>query len=79
MSEGQKILVFLRENKDYFRTHYKVSKIGLFGSFARNDADDKSDIDILVEFDGDVDIYETKQALKEFAEEVKELYSSIGP
>ncbi|HMN24919.1 MAG TPA: nucleotidyltransferase family protein [Ignavibacteriaceae bacterium] len=30
---------------------YKVNKIGLFGSHSRNDADNKSDIDLLVEFD----------------------------
>lgn len=29
---------------------YKVKEIGLFGSFARNEMTDKSDIDVLVEY-----------------------------
>ena len=34
----------------YLAVEYGVSRIGLFGSFASQTADEKSDIDLLVEF-----------------------------
>ena len=43
------IFDFLRKNKDSIES-YGVKKIGLFGSFVRNNQKDESDIDILVEF-----------------------------
>jgi predicted nucleotidyltransferase len=36
---------------------YGVSKVGLFGSSARGEAGRNSDIDILVDFDGDKETY----------------------
>jgi len=47
---------------------YGVSKIGVFGSFSRGDEVRNSDIDILVEFDKDIDIFEFI-ALKDFLSE----------
>jgi predicted nucleotidyltransferase len=44
----------LRENKKYFEDKYSVSKIGIFGSYARNEANADSDIDILVDFDNPI-------------------------
>jgi len=35
-----------------------IKSIGLFGSFARGDASDQSDVDILVEFDADKHTYD---------------------
>ncbi len=43
------ILNFLKTNKQLLNEKYSVTKIGLFGSYARNEANEKSDIDILVE------------------------------
>lgn len=43
------ILNFLRENKDLFKSKFHITKIGLFGSFARNEQKPNSDIDILIE------------------------------
>ena len=37
---------------------YGVSKIGVFGSFSRGEEAKDSDIDILVDFDKDIDIFE---------------------
>ncbi len=45
------ILAFLHEHKHEFYTNYGVTKIGLFGSFARNEATENSDIDIAVEIE----------------------------
>jgi len=43
------ILTFLREKKSYLAEQYGVISIGLFGSYARDEARDDSDIDIVVE------------------------------
>lgn len=39
----------IAQNKDYLRKTYGVEEIGVFGSFARGDQDEKSDVDIAVE------------------------------
>ncbi len=41
----------LQEVMPYLRTHYGVRSLALFGSYVRGEATDKSDLDILVEFD----------------------------
>ncbi|HNZ28112.1 MAG TPA: nucleotidyltransferase family protein [Spirochaetota bacterium] len=46
------ILINLKKIKDQLKL-YGVVKIGLFGSYARNENTDQSDIDIIVEFNKD--------------------------
>ncbi len=41
----------LQEKRDYLRTHFSVSKLGVFGSVAKDKVSETSDIDIVVEFD----------------------------
>jgi predicted nucleotidyltransferase len=50
MAKREEILSFLQEKKDILFSEYKLVKLGLFGSFARNEALDDSDIDLIVEF-----------------------------
>ena len=58
---------FLTENKEYFRKEFHVSKIGLFGSFARGEQRSDSDIDILIEIENDTqNIYDLKWELREY-------------
>ena len=57
MVNKQFILKFLKDNKQKLKDKYKVNKIGLFGSFARNEETDKSDIDILVDMPSSFDNY----------------------
>lgn len=45
------ILATLREQKAFLGAEYGVKRIGLFGSFADNRGSEKSDIDLVVEFD----------------------------
>ncbi len=45
-----KILGVLKTNKQYIQANFSVKSLGLFGSYARDEADDNSDIDILVTF-----------------------------
>lgn len=40
----------LKAEKQYLAEKFNVSKIGIFGSYARNEQTNESDIDILVEF-----------------------------
>ena len=49
-SSRQDILVSLKNLKREVAKEYSVKKIGLFGSFARNEQTRQSDIDLLVEF-----------------------------
>jgi len=42
------ILNYLKEHSAEFRSKYAVEKIGLFGSYAREEATQSSDIDIFV-------------------------------
>jgi len=55
--EKETILDFLKKNKPYFEEQYKISKIGLFGSYACNKQTEKSDIDILVSMPSSFDDY----------------------
>ena len=48
--DSVKIIKKLKENKDVL-IKYGVKKIGLFGSFIRDEQKDNSDIDFLVEFE----------------------------
>jgi uncharacterized protein len=67
MLNKNEILSFLQEHIHDLKTEYKISKIGIFGSFARNEENDNSDIDILLEFEsGTENIYEKKIKLKEY-------------
>lgn len=68
LSSGE-ILHFLKENKSYLREHFHCSEIGLFGSFARNEQTDESDIDILVVFEPETaNLYDIELEVKHYLE-----------
>ena len=67
MLTQQNILNFLSENKLFLREQFHVVKIGIFGSFARNEQNPDSDIDILIEMENNVsNVYDLKWNLREF-------------
>ena len=69
MLTSEEIIRFLKENKSHFKTRFYCSEIGLFGSFARNEQTNESDIDILVVFEtGTPNLYNVEQELKEYLE-----------
>jgi predicted nucleotidyltransferase len=47
----------IKEHFNELHDEYFVSRIGVFGSFARGEATDESDVDILVEFNRRVDLF----------------------
>jgi predicted nucleotidyltransferase len=58
MYTTEQILKILSEKKSHLQKKYSISELGIFGSFARGDFNEKSDIDILVDFNGRIDGFE---------------------
>jgi len=56
MYNTQQILAILKKQKQELEKKYPISELALFGSYARGDNHEKSDIDILVDFDGRIGI-----------------------
>ncbi|WP_222718398.1 nucleotidyltransferase family protein [Aliarcobacter vitoriensis] len=51
--DKDQVLNYLKNHKQYIFNTFGLNKIGLFGSFARNENKDSSDIDILFEVEKD--------------------------
>ena len=62
----QDILQVLLEHKEYMQMKMGVKRIGLFGSYAREEANEGSDVDILVELQSPD--FEKLMALQAFLE-----------
>jgi uncharacterized protein len=52
------ILEQLRILKSQLRERYPIEYMGVFGSYVRNEADEKSDLDVLVDFNGPVSFFQ---------------------
>jgi uncharacterized protein len=65
--KSREILIFLKQHKKTFHSEFGIVKIGLFGSFARGEATNSSDIDILIVMeDGTEDMFEKRMKLMEY-------------
>lgn len=65
MIESKKILQFLSENKERWLKDYQIEKIGIFGSCARGDQKENSDIDLIVEFSNNTqDLHSKKNKIR---------------
>lgn len=53
----EEILEKLKNEREKLKELYKVKKIGLFGSYVSNKQKATSDIDFLVEFEDDADLF----------------------
>jgi len=70
MTTKGEILDFLTRNKQYFRDQFGIVKIGLFGSYAKDEQTDGSDIDLIVEFANNTpNLFDVKNELKEYIKE----------
>ena len=66
MTTREQILKTLSENVGRLQAEFKVRKIALFGSYARNEQTDQSDVDILIEMATDTeDIFDKRLLLKD--------------
>jgi predicted nucleotidyltransferase len=63
----EELIDFLQTHKSLLRERYAVKEIAIFGSFARNEQNEKSDIDLLIELQDNVaSVYDTKEKLREY-------------
>jgi predicted nucleotidyltransferase len=70
MTTKGEILEFLTRNKQYFRDQFGIVKIGLFGSYAKDEQTDGSDIDLIVEFAKNTpNLFDVKNELKNYIKE----------
>lgn len=58
MTIKEEVLKRLRETKPEVKKKYRVKEIALFGSFVRSEQKETSDIDILVEFEENADLFD---------------------
>ncbi len=65
----EKILQTLRQNKREWQNRYPISALGVFGSYARGEATENSDIDIAVEINGPMGL-----SFVALATEIEELF-----
>ncbi len=47
----QEIIKIMKEHKEELKKKYKIKKIKIFGSYARGEQKERSDIDIIVDFE----------------------------
>lgn len=63
------LLTLLRAHEEEMRARFGMRTLALFGSFARDAAGPASDVDLLVEFDGEA-TFDRYMGLIEFLEEL---------
>ena len=67
MIDKNDILKFIRDHQNYLKERFHLSKIGLFGSFARGANHSDSDIDLLIELEPNTPhIYELKNEMRSY-------------
>jgi predicted nucleotidyltransferase len=71
-------LKILKDCRSELTTHYKVRELGLFGSFARNDQSNASDVDVLVDFTSDASFFDLVR-LALYLEEKLERHVDVIP
>ena len=69
MKNFSEIMNLLEKNRDKIK-QYGVKKIGIFGSYVRNEQTNISDIDIIVEFSKGEKTFDNYMNLKFFLEEL---------
>ena len=64
------ILTKLEANEAFIKSKFGVKKIGIFGSFARGDSGEQSDVDVLVEFEPDKNTFDNFMDLLFYLEDL---------
>jgi predicted nucleotidyltransferase len=63
----QDVINIIRDTKPELSARYGVERLGLFGSYVRDQQRKRSDIDILVSFNREIDLFDFVE-LREFLE-----------
>ena len=58
MKAKEEIIKVLKELKENLEEKYRIKEIGIFGSVIRSEQTETSDIDILVDFKDDADLFD---------------------
>jgi len=67
MNTKKELLDFLKQNRKFLLETYHITRIGLFGSFAREEQNDSSDVDLLIDIEeGTKNIHDLKLSLKKY-------------
>ena len=69
MTNKEYILSVLKSQREKLHS-FGIREVGLFGSYARNEQTDKSDIDLLVDFDPDKETFDNYMAVYELLEQL---------
>ena len=69
MTTKENIIAALKFYKPEF-SKFGVKNIGLFGSYLRNEQSDKSDIDLLIDFDPDKENFDNYMAVYDMFENI---------
>ncbi len=70
MKTLSQIKTLLTANKQLLFEKYRIKTLAIFGSYARNEADESSDLDLIVDFNGTVGI--------EFIDLAEDLENLVG-
>jgi len=69
MTTKDKILLTIRTHKSKLKA-FGVNRIGLFGSYVRNEQSEKSDIDLLVDFVPEKETFDNYMTLYDYLEKL---------
>jgi predicted nucleotidyltransferase len=71
MKTQTEVLQMLAQKKSSLLETYQITRLGIFGSYARGEQTDESDIDILVEYDKAPTLYQ----IIELRDDLSELFA----
>jgi len=78
MINQTQILDYLSANKQHISQKYHLKKLGIFGSYARNEQTPESDLDLLVEFeDNTPDLFDKKEFLRKEIQSIFHIHVDI--
>jgi predicted nucleotidyltransferase len=59
------VFSYFKQNKTVLLNRFHLKRLGIFGSFARNEQNEESDIDIIADFEDNIDdIYALKEEFR---------------
>ncbi|MCM8809854.1 MAG: nucleotidyltransferase family protein, partial [Candidatus Omnitrophica bacterium] len=70
MNNLEEIKNILKKHLPELRKKFGIKELGIFGSYVRSEQSEKSDIDILVEFEEGCETFDNYMGLKFFIEDL---------